>query len=309
MPNQPNLAVILGYYDSLQFLNEQLQSIFAQDFQNFEVFIFDDGSPHALAIDDLILNPEQQSKTHIIRRDVNQGFAINFMKGLSFTGPGFDYYAFSDQDDLWLSDKLTRAIKALENFPDLEPVLYCGRSIITNHDGCVDNGLSPLFERPPSFANALVQSIAGGNTMLFNNKARSVILSTDYDLVVSHDWWAYLAVTAVGGRVIYDPEPCLKYRQHNANLVGSNKGWESIMVRVIKLLTGKFRDQIEGNFNALNAMTIPLTSESRKTLNEFRRLRKAHWVRRIFQAFSTKVHRQTMLGQFGLIIGLMLKRF
>jgi hypothetical protein len=66
----------------------------------------------------------------------------------------------------------------------------------------VSIGLSPLFEKPPSFANAIVQNIGGGNTMVFNEAARQLIAQTVKDAqVVSHDWWAYLLVSACGGAV------------------------------------------------------------------------------------------------------------
>src|SRR5690606_25344152 len=85
-------------------------------------------------------------------------------------------------------------------------------------------GMSQLFKRPPSFPNALMQNIAGGNTMVFNADLRRVLGSAPPRVVI-HDWWLYLATTACDGLVRYDPEPSLRYRQHGDNLIGMNIGW------------------------------------------------------------------------------------
>ena len=83
--------------------------------------------------------------------------------------------------------------------------------------------MSPLFRRPPSFRNALVQSLAGGNTMVLNRPARDLVaLASRRARFVSHDWWAYLLVTGAGGAVHYSAKPLVRYRQHAHNLVGAN---------------------------------------------------------------------------------------
>ena len=90
-------------------------------------------------------------------------------------------------------------------------------------------GLSPLFTRPPAFQNALVQSLGGGNTMVFNRAAKKILQEAAAIDVVLHDWWVYQLVSAAGGMVHYDPRPMLKYRQHSDNLIGSNLGWRSAL--------------------------------------------------------------------------------
>ncbi|TGR60375.1 glycosyltransferase family 2 protein, partial [bacterium M00.F.Ca.ET.194.01.1.1] len=100
-----------------------------------------------------------------------QGFAANFRSMILDPRIDADCYAFSDQDDVWEPDRLESAIRWMEGEDIDMPLLFCSRTATISQTG-IPAGYSPLFRRPPSFRNALVQSIAGGNTMLFNRKAR-----------------------------------------------------------------------------------------------------------------------------------------
>ena len=102
------------------------------------------------------------------------------------------------------------------------PLLFCSRTLTITESG-TPVGMSPLFRRTPSFRNALVQSLAGGNTMVLNRAARDIVaLASRRARFVSHDWWAYLLVTGAGGVVHYSAKPLVRYRQHAQNLVGAN---------------------------------------------------------------------------------------
>ncbi len=137
-----------------------------------------------------------------------------------------DYFAFSDQDDVWYKDKLARALTWLATVPADVPAFYCGRTELISNDGR-SYGYSPLFSRPIAFRNALIQSLGGGNTMVFNKAAKRLLETTGRLEVVLHDWWMYQLVSAVDGAICYEPQPVLKYRQHPDNLIGSNRGWRA----------------------------------------------------------------------------------
>jgi hypothetical protein len=102
----------------------------------------------------------------------------------------YDYYAFIDQDVVWRPDKLRRALNWLTFVPDGTPGLYCGRTELMSADG-QPYGLSPLFTRPSAFENALLQSLGGGNTMVFNAAAKKLLERVGRLDVVLHDWWLY----------------------------------------------------------------------------------------------------------------------
>jgi len=170
-------------------------------------------------------------------------------------------------------------------------------------------GLSGLRTRPPSFKNALVQNIAGGNTMVFNKAARDVLLSGGAKVrVVVHDWWTYMAVSGAGGVVINDPAPSLKYRQHEGNQIGSNHGLAARIVRAIRLLQGGFRQWTDINMNALPAIESHLTPENRQAFRQFCAIRAAPLVPRLIGLFRSGIYRQTTLDNLGLYLAAALNR-
>ena len=103
-----------------------------------------------------------------------------------------DYYALSDQDDVWHPHKLSRARSFLMKASAAAPFVYCSRTRLIDEQG-TEIGLSPLFKKPLHFRNALTQSIAGGNTMVFNEVVRQELMRAGPDAnAASHDWWIYL---------------------------------------------------------------------------------------------------------------------
>jgi glycosyltransferase involved in cell wall biosynthesis len=132
-------------------------------------------------------------------------------------------FAFADQDDVWFDYKLARATRWLQdriNSPT--PTLYCSRATISDSQ-LRPIGQTPMPRRGPSFANALVQNIAIGCTIVVNRAGLELARSIDWSQARRHDWWLYLAFTGLG-EVRYDPQPGLLYRQHAANVVGAGAG-------------------------------------------------------------------------------------
>ena len=302
------VAVIVGYYNGNKYLPEQVQSILAQSHQNLEVFISDDGSKVAVDIDALDLMPEDRRRVRVAMRPARVGFTANFLGALSSID-SYDYFAFSDQDDIWYSDKITRALEILSEYPEGRPSLYCARTAVYNEDCNIRLGVSPLFQKPASFANALVQNIGGGNTMVFNRVARDLIVRSARGVeVVSHDWWSYQIVSGAGGIVYYDPEPCLRYRQHACNLVGSNQGWAARLIRIQGLLKGRFQAWNDVNIKALSECRDLLAPENQRCLDDFVLARQSGLFKRLVMCVRSGVYRQTWLGNLALWFGFVINK-
>ena len=108
--NQKKVAIILGYYDGHKFIKDQLLSIFKQTHKALHVFLCDDKSKKPFNLQSLKLNSEQMSKLSFATRSKNIGFTKNFLHPLDDIPREFEYYAFSDQDDIWHANKLEKAI-------------------------------------------------------------------------------------------------------------------------------------------------------------------------------------------------------
>ena len=102
-----------------------------------------------------------------IYKGPKKGFAQNFLSLASKKSIKSSLYCFCDQDDIWIPEKLEKAIEKIDKNEKFKiPILYGGRTIyIDENKNRI--GFSPLFKKEPKFNNALVQNIAGGNTMVF----------------------------------------------------------------------------------------------------------------------------------------------
>lgn len=296
-----HVAILLTTYNGASFLKQQLDSIVGQSHGNWTLYISDDGSSdETLEIIEayrVSLGDERVRLFHGPRR----GFAQNFLSLIRNPSVHGDFFAFSDQDDIWFADKLERSLKRIPQNED-EPALYCSRTRLVDERGSFI-GYSPLFRKAPSFKNALVQSIAGANTMLLNGAARALLAQVpEQAQVVSHDWLCYLLVSGCDGHVHYDPEPTLDYRQHGGNLIGSNSGFYDRLVRIRKMFAGTFREWNRQNLLALDYCGEQLEKHNRSVLSLFETARTASLPRRLYLLKRAGVYRQTSLGTFGLIL-------
>jgi glycosyltransferase involved in cell wall biosynthesis len=303
----PSVAILLCTYQGEMFLEEQLESIGRQSHWNWTVWASDNGSTDGtLAILQRYRSEWGADKLNI-RNSNAQGPTKNFMSLVHSPEIRADFYSYCDQDDIWEPNKLSRSIQSLTAHTPADcprtPVLYGARTryVDVNND---EVGLSPLFRRHPGFANALMQNIAGGNTMMFNHPARELLLAMDRDLeIVIHDWWTYLVVSGCGGTVVYDPEPSVRYRQHADNQIGRNDTWSARITRVRLLFHGRFKEWSDCNIKALQQMEPRLTSTNRQILARFAMARHRWLLPRLLDLKRAGVYRQTLLGNLGIVAG------
>ncbi|PAV69458.1 hypothetical protein WR25_25680 [Diploscapter pachys] len=123
----------------------------------------------------------------ILRKSCSINMATNFAPAALIASLA-DYYAWCDQDDIWHPEKLARAVTRLSSVPEGVPALYCARTELVDQDG-KHLGFSPVYSRSACFRNALVQNIAGGNTMVFNDALMKLLREAGNNAtIVSHDW-------------------------------------------------------------------------------------------------------------------------
>lgn len=243
-----------------------------------------------------------------VLRGPSQGSSRNFLSLLHNPRIHADYYAWSDQDDVWESDKLARAVSWLSHQAPQTPALYCSRTRLVDETGR-ELGVSPLFGRPPSFANALMQNITGGNTMVFNDAARRLMRRVPAEMpLVIHDWWTYIVVTAAGGPVNFDAVPGVRYRQHGGNLIGMSVDGPSLGSRVRKLFTQEFRRNGDLNVAALQHLRPWLTPASARVFDEYAKARNRWLLPRLLGARRAGLYRLTPMGDLGLLAAIILNK-
>jgi glycosyltransferase involved in cell wall biosynthesis len=296
----PRVGIVLGTRNGARFLGEQLESLASQSGVDWRLLASDDGSVDATPE---ILNTFAAAWPGRVdvRSGPGSGFARNFLSMLE--RPGFEapFWAFCDQDDVWHDDKLSHALAWLATVVGDRPALYCSRTALMDENGN-RLGSSPDWRRPPDFRNALVQNIASGNTMVFNEAARRLVARSGMVGVPFHDWWLYLLVTGCGGEVRFDPEPSVSYRWHGENALGPWGGWRAWRYRAKLLLDGSYGGWLDANLMALSGIECQLGDAARATLARFRAVRSARGLWRGVQLIRSGVFHQSALGYLGLLV-------
>jgi glycosyltransferase involved in cell wall biosynthesis len=282
----PRVCILLSTFGGATFLPAQLASLEAQRDVDWRLLWRDDGSRDATVeiLRDFGARTGRATELDLPGR---LGPGASFLALLAAAPGGM--VAFCDQDDVWLPDKLARAVAALAALPADRPALYCARQRLVDAE-LREAGLSPLPGRPPGFGNALVQNIATGCTVVLNDAARRLVAAVPMPAGSMHDWWCYLLVTGCGGQVVFDGEPALLYRQHGRNAVGATAALPLRALRALRRGPEAFLGLLARHRAAL--APAPLTHEARAALLALAGLSSGNPLRRLASLRRAGVYRQ-----------------
>jgi len=308
--NEQPVLIAMTVCNAAANLDAQLRSIAAQDHENWTLIVSDDGSQDGSAGIAQRFAQKVGARRVIVRQGPQQGFAENFLTIVrDFWEPGH-CLAFSDHDDVWFPDRLSRGLRALAGVSADSPALYCSRTIITDA-ALRPLRLSPPRPRAPSFRNALAQNIAAGNTILANPAAARLLheAACRKPRIVSHDWWAYQIVTGAGGTILHDDAPTVLYRQHAANQIGANDSARARMRRIGMILSGVYRRWNDVNLSALASAADLLTAENRDLVERFAAIRsRTRGLRSMIALRKLRLYRQTPASTAALYLAALFNR-
>lgn len=212
------VIVVMSTYNGERWLQEQIESILHQQDCQVELLVRDDGSEEAQL--SVLREYERCGKLRLICGE-NLKPAKSFLEAVKRTGEA-DFYAFSDQDDVWLPDKLSAAVRALEKVDNTCPNAYfCNLTAVDQNKKVLTPRLLPR-QAVTEYRQILVRSPhVFGCTMVFNRALRDVIAERPLPRTLfMHDLWTAL-IAASMGKLLYDSEPHILYRQHGNNCVGA----------------------------------------------------------------------------------------
>jgi len=288
------VEILMATRDGAQFLPGQLDSIAAQTCVDWQIVAGDDGSRDATP--EILDDFAARSGRLRWRPGPGAGSAANFLSLIA--RPGLrGYTALSDQDDIWERDRLARAVSSLGPWDAPTPRIYASRTILIDRGG-TPMGLSTPLRTAPLFRNALVQNLLPGNTIVMNAAARDLLrLANPASAAVPfHDWWICLLLTGAGAEVVYDPHPGVRYRQHDANLVGAHRGARASARRVRVVARGIYGDWLRRNCAAIAAVPELLRPAAKLDLARFCEVFDASPLGRIRAIARSGAARQTRLG-------------
>lgn len=272
---RPHVRIVMATRDGMPFLRDQLDSFVAQDHADWSLTVGDDGSGDGTRALLEAFRADHPGRRIEILPGPRRGAAANFLATLGAAGdlPPGAAVALSDQDDVWLPDRLSRALTRIGPDGGARGTAYCSRTWIG------DRAARPL--RPSRrhrgglcFGNALVQNVMAGNTMVFDAAATRILRGAVPDAlavrggrgVAHHDWWIYAFLAGAGTRLIGDDRPGLIYRQHGHNEMGASGGLGHARDRIAMLADGRYADWLDGNLEALARRADDLTPEARALL-------------------------------------------
>ena len=240
------LLVLLSAYNGRQHIEGQIRSIMDQvSSHEIDLRIRDDGSTDDTCdiIDRLI--KEYPGRIELVKGD-NIGFNASYFK-LLYTAKGYDYYAISDQDDVFSPEKYEIAINILDSEDTSIPLLFSSVSYLVGDD-MEPYGETRKKNKEFTLYNTIVQNICPGHNQVFNNALLDLLKKTeDPARIYVYDMW--ITNTAMlYGKIVFLNKPLTYYRQHSDNMMGtksSNLG--KLLVSFSRLMSGdggKTRDQI-----------------------------------------------------------------
>lgn len=214
------VLVLMSTYNGSKFILEQLDSIFNQIDVDITIYVRDDGS-----IDNtvkLIENYNHPKRKIQIITGENIGCAKSFFLLLTkaeLYSTKYEYFALSDQDDIWEPQKIKKGIRCLQTLRKSSPNLYCSNLKILRNNKL--DGLMYSTPISPSIHNSLLSNIVTGCTTIFNIELIKLINELGIpDFPIMHDWWMYKCAITFGN-VYYDESSYIMYRQHGHNVIGA----------------------------------------------------------------------------------------
>lgn len=237
------ITILLATYNGERYLEEQLDSLFAQTYKNFEILVRDDGSSDKTM---KIVESFQDIYPSQIKI-LNDGFgnissAHSFMRLLEESDG--EYFMFCDQDDVWMKDKIKHSVQKMQElemqYGKTMPLLvFSDLRVVDEKLGMIDTSFWHYQKLDPDISadwkRLLAQNVITGCTVIINKEAKSVSLPfVLYDMM--HDHWIGVNV-AKYGRVDWLSEQTVLYRQHSTNVAGAHRfGVGYIMHKILSFV-------------------------------------------------------------------------
>jgi rhamnosyltransferase len=232
-------AVLLAVFNGVAYLQKQIDSIISQEGVDIEIFVSVDLSTDGseLWVDQLAL---ADPRVHVLPHGQKFGGAApNFFrlfKDVCFDK--FDYVCLSDQDDMWLPNKLARAHQVMV---DRSASAYSSNAL-----AFWEGGKAAFINKsqPQTKWDYLFEAAGPGCTYVLSNVLAKEIQGlvireqSSINLIGLHDWFIYAYARASRYRWVIDDQALIRYRQHSNNQVGMNSGLKAFMHRARKVSSG-----------------------------------------------------------------------
>lgn len=232
MNNDKNtVCILMSTYNGKKYIIEQIESLLRQKDVSFSIYVRDDGSQDGTQ---KILDKYEAQTNGLLKwyQGKNIRPAKSFMD-LIKNAPDAQYYAFCDQDDVWEEDKLSCAIAKIKREKEGIPCFYFSNVKVVDEKLNLMK-ISHIDEKNMSLKRILLHNVATGCTIVFNEQLMKKIREYSPQYIGMHDWWLYQVCLVIGGKVVFDKEPHILYRQHGNNCIGFKKKKINVKKAILK---------------------------------------------------------------------------
>ncbi len=222
------IAVLLSTYNGAQYLCEQLDSIINQTYQDFVIYIRDDGSS-----DNTVFIIKDYAKkyshkiVHIEDNFGNLGVRESFEQLMKKANA--NYYCFCDQDDYWFPEKLSILTEETKKHPNDIPVLFFSDMELVNAQNKTTNKsyIKKVKYSEKTLEQAFIAGGVPGCSMMFNESLKNIYFQNKLDVLL-HDHNIYI-LAKIFGKIIFNKTQTVKYRIHTNNTIGIGKKYPPLL--------------------------------------------------------------------------------
>lgn len=247
------IDILMATYNGEKYLKKQIDSILNQTYSNIRLIISDDCSTDRTR--EIIKEYEKKDKrVNIYYQENNLGYIKNFE--FLLTKVESNIYMLSDQDDIWLPNKVENTYNFLQK--QNADMVFTDLIVVDEKEEVINksfNNLMNLTQKINKTINSreivYLYNCVTGCTIMGTSKLINKILPIPINSKhVLHDHWIAL-VSSMNGNIAYLPEGTIKYRQHNNNQIGikhtTNKhtSIEKIREHFIEVKLGVFETYVK----------------------------------------------------------------
>ena len=186
--------VLISTYNGEKYIKDQIDSILGQTYPNIRIYVRDDGSSDNTC--NILKEYEKAGKIVLFRGD-NVKWGKSFLTLLKKAETG-SYWAFSDQDDVWLPDKIKWAVEWMKKQDQTKPLLFHSSYKLMSADMENELGICTAPKYKFDFRRSLTDCLYQGFSIVINGECRRLMLDCEINNLTSHDWWACLLITKFG---------------------------------------------------------------------------------------------------------------
>lgn len=246
---RPSVLVLMAAYNGARYIDEQIDSILAQQDVDIKIQVRVDPSTDGTS-DRIRLRTHADSRVLLCTTDADaapMGAAANFFRLIRAVElPGdVTHVAFADQDDVWHPNKLARAAEVMAS-----QHAHGYSSDVDEWDSATGTKRPLIKSQPQTPIDHLFSSAGPGCTYVLDREtfmAFQTAVRSSFDLALRidyHDWLIYAWVRQHGRRWIIDPDRTMAYRQHGENQIGANSGTQAAVRRLRDLRNGWYSEQV-----------------------------------------------------------------